>query len=475
MTKQAKAKKIVTPVLVVAKPAEAPKPKKQRKRRAKKQGKAKPNQGPIAYNVSKGVSSRVGQYSKISDTQTIKGSDYLDAITVTGASGTAVYRKYRLNPLVLLNSSRLSGIARLYTKYRITDLKLRFEPQSPADTGGTVWMFFDPSPSSDWNETGTELLTRAAAMKHKANCLPFQEATLNVPSAAMRNASKALLFCDPQLGEDDTDVYAGTLYTLVDNLNTGGGAFTFGRIIIEWSLVFTEPCNAPLSSDDWVYGSSIPGSSGQTKPFGYPYVVAGGSETLFNLESDGTDNIVSFPSPGSYVMDVLTSGSGGAALTTSSVITAGTGLTVNNTIIYQGDTQTQKIWRLDVTAAQTGASFKIHDSAGTHPSGYVFITVIRYNSVAALPKSVARQAAHDNLMREITKKLAFLNTLQCTTSTTATITDSNGLTDQVASTSNTSFTGTLPVLVEDPPPPRPSGVVRPAFGTPGSASAHKLI
>lgn len=430
-------------VAVVAKrpPAQKPKPKAKQ---------AQPSAKGVAVSYAKALPSSVGRYSKLTNSQTVTGSDYLSDVTITGASGTAVLSSFKVNPLTMLPSSRLSGFARLYEKFTVTSMKVIYEPQVSSATSGQVMVWYEANPEITWAQTGQTLLQEVSPMQCRLMTPPWVAGTMTVPDRVLKNAKGGRWFVNPTSAQDPIDVYAGRIYIGVDNLNSGGPALTFGRFILQWTVQFFDAQNSTQTSEAFYLGGSTGGTSTDANPLGTGYTSTGGDPNLVTITGNGTDNVVAVSTPGTYAIDAFTTGGGGAALTSTSTIVY-TDINNTSTVIYQGNAGTQKFWRFNFTALVAGASFTIHDAGGTtHPSGAVFVMAVRYSDLA-LTKSQMREVVHDHRMAQLEARLRALDTWSSSTTITGTITDGNNPTKTVALTSETEYTGIVPVEIIPPP------------------------
>lgn len=441
-----------------------PKPQKQKKRKNNQARKQPLAQQGVAVSYAQGLGLSVGRYTKLTNRQRVTGSDYLDDVTVTGASGTVIYSSYKLNPLTMLPNSRLAGFARLYEKFSIKKLRVHFDQLAPTGTAGQVMMWFEPNPELTWTQTGTQLLTEVAAMQCRYMCPPWQAGTMNVPEKVMQNAKGGRWFVNPANAEDPVDTYAGLIYIGVDNLNSGGPTMVYGRLIVEWEVEFYDAQNSTQSGDAFTIGNTAAGSATDANPFGLTYTTTSGDPGLLSITSTGTDNMVAFSTPGSYTLEATSSGTGGAALTGSSTIA-----TVNasglSSLIYSASGGAQKVWRIQVTVLVSGGGFTIHDAGGTtHPNGFTYFTVVRTSDLT-LTKGESREKASSLRIRELEDRIFRLMDLTgCdagkealdpfvgTTTVSGTIQDGNQPLETVNLTSTTTYAGVMPVEVVAPSP-----------------------
>ncbi len=450
--------------VVVVKPKNGPKQQPK-----KKKTKTAPQKSPsLSLTYATKLSEKVGRYDRLGSQQRIHGSDYLSDVTVTGSSGTVVLGSFKLNPLTMLPNSRLSGFAKLFEKYRILSLKVTYKPQSSALTGGNVLVWFEANPEIEWTLQGQELLDAVSALQCREMTPPFTQTTMNVPTKVLTNARGGRWYTNPTYAEDPADTYAGRIYLGVDNLDSGGASpLLFGRFIIEWTLEFYDAQNSTLTSDAFLVCNSTPGTAGQTKPFGTGQEVSYGDPGLMVLSTDGLKNILAFSTPGVYILDAFSSGTGGAALTNTSTIAAINGNLISN-IIYQAQTQTQKVWRIIVEVLVAGGGFSILDTAGTHPNGAVYLFLARVDNVSLTKSQVRRRIEDDRynallaqvraltLQRSPQKLAPDITTLSSTSTITGTVVDGNGPTQTVALEESTTYSGSLDVNVIEPPPPSSS-------------------
>jgi hypothetical protein len=174
------------------------------------------NTAPVAVGLKNRQSRRTGVFAPVG----MFTSDLLDTVQL-GTTALSVVYSLSVAPQVLPRGSRAEVMSRLYAKYRPKKVTFRIDSAVPTSSGGQYAAFFDPNPSTDWQQASA--VGALTSMPVKQVCAAWECATLNIPKAEL---------------ERDTELY--TYDSSVENLVT-----RFGQIVI---ITMAVPNTTPPGS-----------------------------------------------------------------------------------------------------------------------------------------------------------------------------------------------------------------------------------
>lgn len=300
-----------------------------------------------------------------------RGTDVFFELQTDGSPPTTtqvLYKKY-VNPMTMIPQSRMAIIARLYEKYHINSLRFYWKTAVAETFSGDSYVWHCSNPLEPYPEIGLPLQQRLTNELYHQVVPVCKEGGLAIPKAQFENAKGFRYYCDPENAQDQTTAYAGQVFIaskgpLIANND-------YGTWYVDWDITFWNPQANQIDDTSAGVFVGTAGSEGQSNPLAAPWVpILGSQVTDFNIAvaPASAGSIMTFTRNGIWVIDFFSNGSGGAALTNTSTITSGAGAATVS-FIEQAETQTQKVWRFQVTVTSTPATVTVKDTAGTHPTG----------------------------------------------------------------------------------------------------------
>jgi len=357
-----------------SKPAKKNTPKKA----APKAAKPKPKQAPKkksnssgGMNTAKSSSKKAGKMGGVSHHITGNTLIYtLNTGSTVPADAQVLYKVY-VNPKTLAGPrTRLSKLAGLFEKFTCDKLVLRYENVAAQTFSGSSLAWYEANPLKNFPQFSDELRQTVSEQDHWRQVPLCKTGTLVIPKSSMINAIGGRYFCDPTNADDPTTTYAGRVW-----IGCNGPLLAntqYGTWYVDWAFTFYEDTCDNEDDDEAVRFTTPPGQSATTSPLGTSIgLIQLGSSSFISLTGSGTASVLTFLAGiGTYCGSVLTTGSGGAALTSTSTVVA-VGCTQVN-IIYSAVTGTQKVWDFIVTTTAPNATLSVSDAGGqTHPNGAV--------------------------------------------------------------------------------------------------------
>ena len=340
----------------------------------------------------------------------ISGNDIIYEVATTTAITTPVIMgSLNVSPSSLLGGSRISQFAPLFQRYRFKRFNLTYKPVVNVQYNGDVVLGYVADPTQELSGTGLALLQSDTQLSFKAVIPCWKNGGLSIRPSDMTTAPGMKFCCDPTEEADDVERYQGRLYFIADNLNSANT--TYGRWFLDWEVEFYDPIITKANNGTVFYGGTTPDAA-LAKPFGSAInLVIAGDPSVFSLSANGTDNVLTFPDNGDYLIQfVYLVGTGGAALTSSSTIAISAGSTVTTAIVETCLTATAKTWWIRISCADN-AQLTIHDTSGTHPTSDGRITVMRFGP-GVVPGALTSKKALARQLREFSEQLSKLMTYQ---------------------------------------------------------------
>lgn len=460
-----KAAMAVKPALPKPQTKAAQTKKKKKKPLKKRSSGSKGTPFSYAENLSKSV-------GKINYRTTISGTDILYEVR-TGATAPAdalIQQVIPVNPRTLMPGSWLGQFAPLFQRFRFKRFNLRYKPIANVEYIGDVGVGYVADPNQEISGTGLTLMQAVTELgeENRVTGLCYEKCNLRLDPKQMVVAPGTKYSTNPDEEDDEVEAYQGRLFFITDNLTAANTLY--GRWIVDWTIEFYNPITDKANNVVFAQFQSTPDPA-QAHPWGTSWSLVYGDSSIVTMQTDATDNVLSFPLNGVYQVSAFYPGNGGAGLTATSV-QGGTVTGVTSYINYCG-AQVGKFWSYQFTATD-GAIFTIHDTAGTHPTGVCAIKITRIAPGPNEPLVLSRKAMARQ-MKEFEQKIKYLmsirpessesipsypsfpgvqfpDNVQTATYATATITDGNGPPKQVVyeSASSTS-TGTISTAIAPQP------------------------
>lgn len=224
------------------------------------------------------ISSVPGSKRNGMDYSCVKGSDYIQALHVTGpdtagqqikeGAGACIY-KLQLQPFNMIPNSRLKKFGDLFEKWRFKHLEFEIRSTMASTNAGSVLLVYEPNALEALPDIGTAADAKALSkyeahsnvqicsfsQKTDRESKKYQPCRFNVNTSLMKGPFGGWFFNDPTDSEPLNNISQGQFMIMVqDPLNCLGsaatGAYTAGQDIVWGSLICHYEIELSVANDE---------------------------------------------------------------------------------------------------------------------------------------------------------------------------------------------------------------------------------